>query len=174
MKTSPISSAIILRSAMVIAMEKYADCQYRAIFDTGAQRNFVTEKIVNKLQLETVGQEEIMITTFGQTNEGQNQTYKIVSLTLVSENENVKISALVSQIICPPIKYQTPHFPEKMANLKLADPTILTTKSLDVDILIGNDYCSSLVTGEVKKLHQKGLMAMNSRFGWLLTGPVPS
>ena len=61
-----------------------------------------------------------------------------------------------------------------MENLKLADPTILNTKSLDVDILIGNDYYSSLVTGEVKKLHQKGLMAMNSKFGWLLSGPVPS
>ena len=94
-----------------------------------------------------------MITTFGQTNEGQNQTYKIVSLTLVSENENVKISALVSQVICPPIKYQTSHFPEKIENLKLADPKILNTKSLDVDILIGNHYYSSLVTGEVTKLH---------------------
>ena len=46
-------------------------------------------------------------------------------------------------------------------------------KSLEVDILIGNDYYSFLVT-EVKKLHRKGLMAMNSRFGWLLSGPVPS
>ena len=165
MKASSTSSAIILQFAMVTAMGKYTDCQCRAIFDTGAQRSFVIEKIVNKLQLETIGEEEIVITTFVQTNEGQNQTYKIVSITLVSENENFKISALVSKVICPPIKYQTPHFPEKIANLKLADPKILNTKSLDVDILIGNDNYSSLVTGEVTKLHQKGLMAMNSRFG---------
>ena len=46
MKASPTSSAIILQSAMVTAMGKYADCQCRAIFDTGAQRSFVTEKIV--------------------------------------------------------------------------------------------------------------------------------
>ena len=63
MKASPTSSAIILQSAMVTAMGKNTNCQCRAIFDTGSQRSFVTEKIVNKLQLKTIGEEEIIITT---------------------------------------------------------------------------------------------------------------
>ena len=87
-KASPTSSAIISQSAIVTAKGKNTNCQCRAIFDTGAQRSFVTEKIVNKLQLEPIREEEIMITTFGQTNEGRNRTYKIVSVTLLSENKS--------------------------------------------------------------------------------------
>ena len=45
-----------------------------------------------------------------------------------------------------------------------------TIGPLEIDIKIGNDYYGSLVTGEIIKGDRA--MAMNSNFGWLLSGPV--
>ena len=45
-----------------------------------------------------------------------------------------------------------------------------TRGPLEIDIIIGNDYYGLLVTGEIIK--GDGPMAMKSKFGWLLSGPV--
>ena len=39
---------------------------------------------------------------------------------------------------------------------------------LHIDMVVGNDYYSKLVTGRVFK--EKGMLAMESKFGWLLSG----
>lgn len=43
-------------------------------------------------------------------------------------------------------------------------------RPLEIETTIGSDYCRSLVRGEIIK--GKRLMAMNSNFSWLLSGPV--
>ena len=75
-------------------------------------------------------------------------------------------NALVSPVISPPISAHLQdddlNFPY-LQGLRLAEP-------LKIDVSIGNDYYGSLVTGEIIK--GDGPMAMNSKFGWLLSGPV--
>lgn len=51
----------------------------------------------------------------------------------------------------------------------MADP-VRTKGLLEIDIIVGNDCYGSLVTVEIIK--GGGPMAMNSKFGWLLSGPV--
>ena len=41
-----------------------------------------------------------------------------------------------------------------------------------MDVIVGNDYCRELITGDVLK--GPGPIAMNSKFGWLISGPVAS
>ena len=43
---------------------------------------------------------------------------------------------------------------------------------LDVDILIANDYYAVQITGDFIKMSQRGLVAMNTKIGWLLSGPT--
>ena len=90
----------------------------------------------------------------------------------MADGEGIIINALVSPVISPPIAAHLQdddlNFPY-LQGLRLADP-VRTRGPLEIDIIIGNDYYGSLVTGEIIK--GDGPMAMNSKFGWLLSGPV--
>ena len=61
--------------------------------------------------------------------------------------------------------------PPKLKGLKLAN-RLQSTENLDVDIVIGNDYYGVLITGKIIKPANDALIAMESKFGWLLSGPV--
>ena len=41
----------------------------------------------------------------------------------------------------------------------------------NVDVLIGSDFYWDLVLGEVKR-QDNGLVAISSKFGWLISGPI--
>ena len=56
----------------------------------------------HKLKLGTMGSELLDVTTFG-TLQGNRKTYDLVALTLSTEVENIKITALVTPVICPPL-----------------------------------------------------------------------
>ena len=61
--------------------------------------------------------------------------------------------------------------PPALKGLKLAD-RLQSPENLDVDIIIGNDYYGQLITGKIIKTENEALIAIESKFGWLLSGPV--
>ena len=146
--------------------------QARILFDTGSQRTFITQEMKHRLKLGTMGSELLDVTTFG-TLQGRRKTYDLVALTLSTEVENIKITALVTPVICPPLsaKVKSLQIPPELQGLKLADPSH-ASENLKVDIIIGNDYYGQLITGKVIKTQNEALIAMESKFGWLLSGPI--
>ena len=74
--------------------------------------------------------------------------------------------ALVTPIICPPLSnnVQLTEIPLEFKALNVADP---------VDILIGNDHYAQVIIGNTKKSNDEQWMAIESKFGWLLSGPTP-
>ena len=93
----------------------------------------------NKLELQTKGKELLDVTTFG-SFQSTRKTY-IVSFSLPTEKENIKIKALVTPIICLPLSVMMKNLkiPPELKGLKLAD-RLQSSQNLDVDIIIGNDY----------------------------------
>ena len=63
------------------------------------------------------------------------------------------------------------NIPPELKGLKLAD-RLQSSQNLDVDIIIGNDYYGQLITGKIIKTENEALIAIESKFGWLLSGPV--
>ena len=126
----------------------------------------------NKLELQTKGKELLDVTTFG-SFQSTRKTYDIVSFSLPTEKENIKIKALVTPIICPPLSVMMNNLkiPPELKGLKLAD-RLQSSQNLDVDIIIGNDYYGQLITGKIIKTENEALIAIESKFGWLLSGPV--
>ena len=59
-----------------------------------------------------------------------------------------------------------------MKKLQLADNEKCDNKN--VDLLIGADVYWQIVTGEIKKGDNSGLIAINSVLGWLISGPIKS
>ena len=41
-------------------------------------------------------------------------------------------------------------------------------------MLIGSDFYWTIINNEVKRCNQEGLVAINSKLGWILSGPVIS
>ena len=148
---------ILMQSA--ITKIRRAGKQYRqahTLIDTGSQRTFITQDY---------------LTTFGSFHSTR-KTYDIVSFSLSTETENIKIKALVTPIICPLLSVMKKlKIPPELKGLKLAD-RLQSSENLDVDIIIGNDYYGQLITGKIIKTENKALIAIESKFGWLLSGPV--
>ena len=169
----PSKAHILMQSAVTkISGNNKQYYQARILFDTGSQRTFITQEMKHKLKLGTMGSELLDVTTFG-TLQGRRKTYDLVALTLSTEVENIKITALVTPVICPPLsaKVKNLQIPPELQGLKLADPSH-TSENLKVDIIIGNDYYGQLITGKVIKTQNEALIAMESKFGWLLSGPI--
>ena len=85
-------------------------------------------------------------------------------------NEFVEISALNFPVICFPLtkRVNIDRYPQ-LRYLQLADHSEPGQESLD--ILIGSDYYWDLVTNEIIQ-GEYGPTAVNSKFGWLISGPT--
>lgn len=97
--------------------------------------------------------------------------YEVVTFTLNTVNEKIKIIALVTPIICPPLSNtiqltELPPPPEFKA-LDVAD-SVEEKIDHNIDILIGNEHNAHVILGNTKKSRDERWVAMESKFGWLL------
>ena len=81
----------------------------------------------------------------------------------------IKISALTFPVICSPLPGKVSVNYPHLDGLELADEPFDAEGS--IDILIGCDYYWHFVTGETRR-GDEGPIAVNSKLGWLLSGPV--
>ena len=164
----------LMQAALVTASGPTTRCQTRILIDTGSQKTFITQCLKNKLQLIAAQNEILDITTFGSTTKGPPKSYEVVTLTLNAVNKDVKITALVTPIICPPLSStQHTEIPVEFKALAFADP-LNAEGDRTIDILIGNDHYAQIILGNTKKSQDERWMATQSKFGWLLSGPVPN
>lgn len=164
----------LMQTALVTASGPTTRCQARILIDTGSQKTFITQCLKNKLQLKAAQNEILDITTFGSTTKGTPKSYEVVTLTLNAVNKDVKITALVTPIICPPLSStQHTEIPVEFKALAFADP-LNAEGDRTIDILIGNDHYAQIILGNTKKSQDERWMATQSKFGWLLSGPVPN
>ena len=85
----------------------------------------------------------------------------------------MKISALSFEAICSPLpasvcRDEHSHF----LGLDKADLVSESDSSKsNIDVLIGSDYYWDVVTGDIER-EDSQLVAVSSKFGWLVSGPV--
>lgn len=112
----------LMQSARVTASGPTTRCQACILIITGSQKTFITQCLKNTLQLKAARSEMVDVTTFGLTR-GTPKSYEVVTLTINAANKDVKITALVTPIICPPLS-STQHtdIPVEFKALTFADP----------------------------------------------------
>ena len=162
--THTSQDTILLQSALVDVAAGSRSCQARLLFDSGSQRTFISQDLANKIGAQPFKREELLMSTFGHDKRTK-ADFETVRVCLMAGGEGIVINALVSPVISPPISAHLQdddlNFPH-LQGLRLADP-VRTRGPLEIDIIIGNDYYGSLVTGEIIK--GDGPMAMNRKFG---------
>ena len=115
--------------------------------------------------------EKLHFNTFG-SNSNKTQTYAVVRFYIqgLQHREPVAVSALTSPTICSPLPTAiTVDRYAHLCDLQLTDEC--STPREESYILIGSNFYWNIVTGEIVKADE-GPVAVNSRLGWLLSGPI--
>ena len=146
----------------------------RALLDGGSQRTYVTSRIQKMLSLPTSHTETVSIKTFG-SKRGSRQSRSVHRLGIITrDGRPLVISALVVLHICDAIRFQPITTAKKryphLHQLDLADSAEVSD-NLSVDLFLGSDYYWALVTGQVRR-GADGPIAIETRLGWVLSGPV--
>lgn len=143
----------------------------RVLFDSGADRTFITESLVKKISPTWEGSVDMRYAAFG-GGKGDgvydvfkvNVTAAICSMPTVHELEAVRVPIICSPLLRPRIPLeQLDHF----LHLPLADS--YTTDDLHIDILVGQDQYWSLVGSGLFRTPE-GLVALETVFGWVICG----
>ena len=147
------------------------------LFDNGSQRPYITDNLKEKLSLRPVRQETLHLNVFGSESCNRRRC-DVVRLNLQGRDEIIDVIALNFPRICSPLLTHVELNPcSNLQELDLEDrpPLDEASNSSDssVDVLIGSDYHWDAVDGEIIR-GADGLVAVRSKFGWLLSGPVQS
>lgn len=84
-------------------------------------------------------------------------------------DDPITIAALTFLVICSPSPVKVCTSYAHVDGLELHDEPCSSGRS--IDSLIGSDYYWNFVTGETKR-GDEGPIAVNSKLGWLLSGPT--
>ena len=117
----------------------------RLLFDGGSERSFVSTRLKDALALPVIGQETLIIKTFG-SDQGTLQTCDIVQFCVRSpyNDLNIYVNAYVTPVVCATLRNQAIKFAASsyahLASLPLADFPVKGEEDLSIDILIGSNY----------------------------------
>ncbi|XP_057371827.1 uncharacterized protein LOC130692777, partial [Daphnia carinata] len=149
------------------------------LYDSGAQRSFVSNRLATELNLATNGVETHQFQSFGNQVEPTKSVYRF-NLNVRSSQpgaEAIQLSLLGTDTICMTPPYHASEFARtiKQSGKWLADERILPNRKIpnEIDVLIGTDYYRSIVLNEVITSNI-GLTAVNTVFGWALHGTLPA
>jgi len=149
----------------------------RLIFDSGSQRSYVTERLRSKVNLTTVGQDTLLINSFGSDKTGQKpETCDVVQVQLRDVKglrTSTNLQAFVVPTICPPLESQcTEKAAQQFDGIMMADEQTRDS-DVQIDLLIGADNLWKFFTGAVKRgKDNSSLVASETILGWVLSGPV--
>ena len=144
----------------------------RILFDNGSQRSYITDSLKTRLGLSPIRKEKLNLNTFGDSK-FKTQNCDVVTVYLQKPgSENLYcINALSFPTKCAalPSPVDLSAYPV-LNELGLADCQVSPDQN-HIDILVGSDFYWSLVTGEIIRT-ERGLIAVCSTLGWLISGPA--
>ena len=176
-KPSSTMKETLLQTALAKLSVNGQEVTVRVLLDSGSQRSYIRKNIAESIGLQGPSEVLSVATLGGETSESKR--FQRVRFTLSPirghPTEAVEMEALTLSKICNPLGpvklnlMDNPH----LQGLTLADS--YPRNSVQVDVLIGADHYYSFVTGICKRGENPGsLVAVESHFGWILTGPVDS
>ena len=139
-----------------------------ALLDTCANRDVVSTKVVEFLELPTKV-EEMVVTTLDSRIVGDRVLTSCTLESLTSNYDADLVDAMVGRILTgmdemPPARRDV----SKYAHLK--NLPFLDAGTEEVDMLIGTGHSETIFGGEVKKGVPKNLLGVKTCFGWTICG----
>lgn len=167
--------AVLLQTATVWVDTTRQSQITRCLLDGGSQRSFIREDISKALNLPVVGTEIIKLHVFGSENAKRMTVKKVkASLRNLKTNVSVKVELLETPSVCSSnIKMANEEIRHTLEakGFQVADHPVRGMEQEGLGILIGGDYYWNIVSGNTERL-DNGLVAVESKFGWLIQGTV--
>ena len=148
----------------------------RVIFDGGAQRSYINQKLVDQLELPTVNTEKLKISTFGEKAQ-EVKICNLVELNISNPQNNFKttLNAFSVPFICDKLKTQNVRMAKErfthLSNIKFSDE-LPPGSEMEVDILIGADYMWAFMQSQTKRGEFHEPVAVLTKLGWVISGPM--
>lgn len=172
-----IFGTIFLKTATVMVHGPGGSRKAIALIDDASERTFVKKSLVDQIKPVINGKESLAVGSFGQEvpePETGKCRYTITIQGGFPGAKPIKLLALEVPFICEAKAYGKTEFATELLNAGhiLADDRLLSgsTEAGEVEILIGADQLNKVCIPETIT-SSSGLIATNSKLGWLLLGP---
>jgi len=142
--------------------------------DEGAQMSFISQKLTNTLHLQRDGSDVINLSSFGDPAHSVKRLDTATIHLVATDGEMIPIRVLIVPVISKPIANrcrQSVTDLQYLRGLRLAHPVTMDD-TFEISLLIGADFYWQIVGDET--VRGGGPTAVNSRIGYLLSGPLPA
>ncbi|XP_056647235.1 uncharacterized protein LOC130451905 [Diorhabda sublineata] len=143
------------------------------LLDNGSQNSFVSQELVNKLQLKTF-EKTLQISGISQT---VSTTNKMVHLKFFPHSNPIKHFEIPCAVL-PKITCKLPQVKINVSQLRLPTDIILANPEFnipsEIHILVGADLYYKLLTTGIIDLAKKLPSLQNTGLGWIIAGTIPS
>ncbi|XP_075150761.1 uncharacterized protein LOC142224870 [Haematobia irritans] len=158
----------------VVVKIKYLGLEYlvRALIDSGSQGTFISQRVFDLLKLAFQPIEAEISGLNGVTSANARKLASCSISPRFDSNLELGIKALVVPGLSGnlPSSSISPDILENFPNFQLADPRFY--ESSRIDLLIGADVFNRILLDNVKRNICGSLIAQETIFGWIVTGPV--
>ena len=165
------STATVLQTAKVYIKTLNGHALATVLFDSAADRTYVSSSMVKLCQPKKRCQEYISYSSFGGERANNTNLSSVYDLHLLDmKGEPHILSAAEIPVICAPLaRTCVPQaILDHFSHIQMADD-YARNKYLQVDILVGIDYFWKLV-GTFPAIQREGMVALPSVFGYILSG----
>ena len=164
---------VLLQTLKISVGGKGGKKKVLVLFDTGADRTYISQDLVNCIKPEFVDSAVLSCASFGAKKRTAAERKEIYNILLEGDGNGIAINATCVPTICAPL-YQ----PSVPANLLRKIPfadlvSVPAGHNLKVDVLVGMDAYWSFFTAEVSRVSDE-LVAHRTHFGWVLSGRLPA
>ncbi|XP_037826545.1 uncharacterized protein LOC119614493 [Lucilia sericata] len=172
-KPIPIDDRTKLLGTAVLNVEVQGELfPARALIDPASDFSFITDKLRRKLKLPTT---PIVAEISGLNEIVSARSNKLCQVLLRSNTQNdfkLNIQAIVVKTLTKnlPTQNLNPTLIQDLENIQLADQRFY--ESRPIDFIIGSDFYPQILKSGVRKDLLNTLIAQETEFGWILTGPV--
>ena len=164
--------SVALQFARVIVHGSQGVTEAMVMFDTGSDRSYVTQDLVNRVKPKWVDSEPVSFASFGSGKPSKTDLRHIFSVNLQDNHgTDQPLLATAVDVICVPLS--RPSLGHDILNsfgdISFADH-YETGSVVKIDILIGMDSYWRFVLPQVLYSEVADLIAQNSVFGWIVSG----
>ncbi|XP_056637704.1 uncharacterized protein LOC130445841 [Diorhabda sublineata] len=165
---------VLLATAKIIMNDSHNNpFKTTILLDNGSQNSFVSQELVNKLQLKTF-EKTLQISGISQT---VSTTNKMVHLKFFPHSNPIKHFEIPCAVL-PKITCKLPQVKINVSQLRLPTDIILANPEFnipsEIHILVGADLYYKLLTPGIIDLGKKLPSLQNTSLGWMIAGTIPN
>ncbi|XP_036346660.1 uncharacterized protein LOC118755979, partial [Rhagoletis pomonella] len=164
---------ILLGTAMVNICHSGVNYEARALLDSGSEGTFITERLQRLIKLPT----RAVDTQVSGINATVSANVRKVAHLAIGSPINPQFRIEARGLVLPQLTGNLPKFTvdqghlDSLPPLRLADVNFY--RSQQVDLILGADVYPAVIRDKVQRNVLGSLVAQETVFGWILTGPIP-